>query len=90
MNDVSSDEGVAYRQLFREAAALISEGFCPHCRGELQRREDFGACEPCALGWRLRRATEGDEWLVGELLIEQFVMIVPDMSRWPTRPEDRA
>lgn len=34
--------------------ALVVEGHCPHSHGPLERRDEHGWCETCAMGWAVR------------------------------------
>lgn len=59
------------------AGALVSEGLCPWCGGDLEPRGDlrggswtsYGWCEVCELGWSLHPGeTEPHTWFADQVL----------------------
>ncbi len=54
---------------FQREAALVGEGICPLDNTRLEPRlhhtgRTLGWCSSCGSGWALRRAEEGEDWMV--------------------------
>lgn len=76
--DVRMSDDAEHQKQWKRAAALISEGICPICLGQLHPGvvddEECGVCSECACGWRLHQYDgEGGHplWTKGEMLVEQ-------------------
>jgi hypothetical protein len=76
---------------FTRMAGMVSEGHCPRCGGRLEPRQIqhlpdmtglFGFCAPCDNAYRLRRATEDEDWL-GLLVLEQAFHVVATETALP-------
>lgn len=57
---------------FHAFAAAVSEGQCPRGHGELERRDAYGWCETCRIGYRMRTATEAEQWMGPQVVEEIF------------------